>query len=201
MRTFGISQPLTREVFEPMTAPWSYTALVIRETKPGSISFRQIQEAISKALPGAQLIDFQSLQDRFETELKVPRKRLFLLGSFSSIAAMVAIFGLCSVLFAVIKERDMEIGIRLALGADSPAIARALLTSILPWIFLGGIAGVVLSLFVSDPFHFDARVPAWQMAAAQMQILLVLGALVAVSLWIPLRRAFQRPVSDLLRTL
>lgn len=200
MRTLGLKAPMTAELFVPLNhpSPLSFT-LKMRSSPSISISIEQLQKTVSEALPGASIKDFRSLRDRFDTELNVPRRRMRLLAFFAVIASGVAAFGLASVLLASIKERDLEIGIRRALGAMDRDLAVALLASIVPWVLVGFVLGLVFPLVFPTPFGIDAGLRPAAVAWSEAPVMVALLGLVTASLWIPLRRAFRRPINDLLR--
>ncbi len=198
MRSSGLGRPLTTEAFAPIQGlgPLSVT---IRTKRPGYVPLGDTRSVISQFLPGAKLTDFRSLASRYDSELEIPRRRLGLLAVFSLIASLVAVFGLASALFTSIKEKDLEIGIRRALGASNRDLARALLRSLLPWVALGICAGVALPALFPTPFGLNAGASSLALAGAEVASLPALALLILLSLWVPLRRAFRRPVSDLLR--
>lgn len=199
MKTFGLNEPTAAEVFYPLAYPPNHFALKMKGS--AAISLSEVQEVVSEVLPGTRIEGFGSLRQRFDTELAVPRQRLSLLAFFATISAAVAAFGLASVLLVVIKERDLEIGIRRALGASDLDLAWALLRQILPWVGLGLTVGCAFPALFPVPLGIDLSSGAtaaggWSVILASASMLV----LIAASLWVPLRRAFCRPINDLLRS-
>ena len=202
MRTFGLRRPVTQELFVPLADPTPRgLSFVIRTARTGAISFTMLRKRIADAIPSATLADFKPLKERFDSELDIPRRRLAILGLFSSVAALVAVCGLCAVLLATVRERDREIGIRRALGAGDFAIARAVLGPAIPWVACGLFLGVMMAILAGDPLGPGTGVAqsslAWSEARALGMVLLLFSA----SIWLPLQRARNRPINNLLRNL
>jgi ABC-type antimicrobial peptide transport system permease subunit len=69
--------------------------------------------------------------------------------AFGWLAFIVAIAGVYGVMAFIVASRTREIGIRVALGADTAAIRRLVLGSSLRMVFLGGGLGIGLALLGS----------------------------------------------------
>jgi ABC-type antimicrobial peptide transport system permease subunit len=98
-----------------------------------------------------------------------------------------------------VNRRRSEIGIRMALGADSGAILRLVLGRVGVLVFTGVAAGLVLSLWASQYvqamlFQLDARDPVTFVGAS-----LVLIAVGATAAWLPARRAARLDPARVLR--
>lgn len=197
IKWFGLTIPAPEQIFRPsVVVPAHFT---LRMQGSAGISLAEVQHAVSEVSPGTRVENFDLLRHRFESELVVPGQRLGLLAFFAMISAAVAALGLASVLLVVIKERDLEIGIRRALGASDRDLAAALLRRVLPWVGLGLAVGLVFPILFPVPMGIGVATGRADALWAGVLAILAMLVLIAASLWIPLRRAFRRPVNDLLR--
>ena len=118
-----------------------------------------------------------------------PRFNAVLLGLFASTGLLLAAVGLYGVMAFLVTERTREIGVRIALGATPPAIARLVLSHAARWTLGGalvGLAGAVAAtrLLKTMLFGVAERDPATLLGAA-----LILVAVALLAAWIPSRRA------------
>ena len=106
-------------------------AIVIRtEGDPlnGAEVLRQTVREMDRNLPVG---DVQSMERILATALARPRFATFLLGLFAVLAMTLAVIGTYATISLLVSERTREIGIRMALGAGRPTIAK--------WVFREGL--------------------------------------------------------------
>jgi putative ABC transport system permease protein len=124
----------------------------------------------------------------FETIAR-PRLQTGLLGMFAGLALLLATVGLYGVLAFGVSRRTREIGIRIALGAQSGKVLAMIIRQGMTLALIGAAAGIIAALAFTrlmrgllygvsplDPLTF-------------MSALLVLGLSALVACWIPARRA------------
>jgi ABC-type antimicrobial peptide transport system permease subunit len=123
-----------------------------------------------------------------------------LLAGFATAAAMLALVGLYGVVAYAVRQREREIAMRMALGADARRVV-SLLVAHGGWIVVAGLAlGVAASLGLgrvleSQLFGVSMADPV-VIAAAVVS----LGASALVAIWWPARRAASLEPSVLLRS-
>ena len=149
-------------------------------------SIRSAVRSIDRNLPLAQVTPLAILLGR---NLAQPRFVTALLTGFASLATVLAIVGIYSVLSLVVRRRTREIGVRMALGATRAAvIAMVLRYSLLlagGGVIVGAALGAGLSRFLGT-LLFEIR-PGDPMTMLWMALLIVAAA-IAASL-APARRA------------
>jgi predicted permease len=149
-------------------APRGMTLVVKTEGNPLAIagSLRDAVRAIDRNLP---VSDIRTLDDVAASALAQPRFVTFLLALFAATALTLAAIGIYGTISLLVSERTQEMGIRLALGADRPAILKlvlgqgAVLTAIGLVAGLAGaviltrtLSGLVYGVGTLDPFTFIA---------------------------------------------
>jgi predicted permease len=129
------------------------------------------------------------------------RERLLamLSGFFGGLALLLAGLGLYGVTAYAVARRRSEIGIRMALGAESSRVVSMVLRRIAVPVAVGLVGGAALSFWASRYvetllYGLDARDPLTLLAAAAF--LLVVSGLAA---WIPARRAARIDPARVLR--
>ena len=114
---------------------------------------------------------------------------LVLLGVFAGLALLLAAIGIYGVMSYAVTQRQVEIGVRMALGANRGQVLGMMVRSGLGTIAIGLGVGLVLALFLTRLMKgmlFDVR--AWDpLALGGAALLLTMAALAAIL--IPARRA------------
>ena len=83
------------------------------------------------------------MAEAFQESIGRDRMNAFVTAAFAVAALLLASFGLYGLLSYVVTERTREIGIRMALGAESSSVLRMVMKHGLSLVFWGGIAGLV----------------------------------------------------------
>ncbi|MGE3277662.1 MAG: ABC transporter permease [Vicinamibacterales bacterium] len=85
-----------------------------------------IRAEIRQLDPGVPMAQVRSMDDVVAASLATPRLTGFLLGTFSALALVLAAVGIYGVVACLVSQRQQEIGIRLAIGAE-PSRVRGLI--------------------------------------------------------------------------
>lgn len=171
-------------------APFKITSVSLR-LQPGTDAavVRQAEAALTTTSPYLMVRRVTTLGARVDQATARERLLLTLASGFGALALMLAAVGLYGTLAHAVARRTREIGVRLALGAQRPAVLRLVLGEALVSVAGGLLLGVPLSLgagYSLRPFLFG--VPAYDMptltgAGALLTAVAVLAA------FTPARRA------------
>jgi predicted permease len=195
-----------REPFLPLV----YLAAT-QEPKPGpglelviraGTSVAAITPAVTRAVTGlnpAIGIQYQTVRDLVGQSLLRERLMATLSGFFGLLAVLIATIGLYGVMSYMVARRRVEIGVRMALGADHRRVVRMIVREAAALLGAGLIIGAVLSVFAArtaETFLYGLK------PGDPSTIALSMAGLAAVTLlasWVPARRASRLPPTVALR--
>jgi putative ABC transport system permease protein len=135
--------------------------------------------------------DIKTMDQWLDEEVASRQVQTTLLGGFAALALVLACIGIYGVLAYVVTQRTQEIGVRVALGADSASIFRAVAKQGMSLAGAGIVLGVAASLALSHGLQsllFDVKPtdPLTYLGAA-----LVFALVASLACYIPARRAAQ----------
>lgn len=151
----------------------------------------EVREQVQSVDPTLPISGAQTLTETVSASLSERRFSMEMVALFALTALLLAGLGIYGVISYVVSERTHEIGIRIALGAQSPNILRMVLRQGLGLAIAGAAVGLVGALIVS---HLMAGLlygvrPADPLTFAVVALLLIGVALLAC--YIPARRAVR----------
>ena len=129
------------------------------------------------------------MDDLRASALQSDRFNLWLLGSFALLALLLAALGIYGVMSYAVTRRTQEIGIRMALGAQTLDVLRLVVKNGMTLSLIGvaiGLAGALALTRVMESLLFEVT-PTDAMTYAIVSVGLLLVALLAC--YIPARRA------------
>jgi len=167
----------------------SVLSIVIRTDVPPLSTVQALQRQARGATGDQTLYDISTMEQLASASLAQQRFLLLLFAIFSGIALLLACVGIYGVLAYLMNQRVPEIGVRLAMGANSSDIVKLVLRESLVIILAGVGIGVVSSLATGR--ILERLVPGVQTSQASTLgvILPVLIAMALLASYIPARRA------------
>jgi putative ABC transport system permease protein len=140
----GLDQAADAVVYRPfaqqaLRAPF----LVVRTSGDPASLVSQLQSEIGAVDRGITMADATTMGDVLSHLTLQPRFRTLLLAAFASLAIVIAAVGVYALIGYSVSQRRAEIGVRLALGAQSRQIRTMVLREGLVLALVGGAIGLV----------------------------------------------------------
>lgn len=164
-------------------------SFVLRSTLPAERLIPQVREAILAVDPEQPVYDVRPLDERIALSLDRQRAPMLLLGVFAAVAMALAAIGIYGVLAFAVGQRAGELGVRMAIGAQSAQILKMILGqgSRLTLIGLGlGLIGAYVAARAVSAQLFGVG-PADPLTYAAVAFFL--GAVALLACYLPARRA------------
>ncbi len=171
------------QLSRPMT-----TFLVKSASDPGRLT-AGIRDAVRAVDPTQPVAQIRLLPDMVNGSLAPRRFVVTVLGVFAGLSLLMAVIGLYGVISYAVTQRTQELGVRMALGAQTGEIMRLVVGQGMRLAALGAVAGLIVALIASrmlrnQLFGISSFDP---VTFALMAAVLVAAALLAS--YIPARRA------------
>lgn len=167
----------------------SFMTIVVRADRDPLEMVHALRTAIQSVDPEIPVFDAASMDDLISKSVAQPRLNSLLLVSFAALALILAAVGIYGVISYSVAQRNHEIGIRLALGAERHSMTRMVVREGATIAFTGialGIGGGLVVSHLIRAFLYGVA-PTDPETFCGLSILLSLVALTAC--YIPARRA------------
>ncbi len=166
-------------------------AVVLRTTGDPADIMKRVRPAVEQLDPREIIYGAQTLDDVIAGSLAARRVSMILLAVFAALALLLSCIGIYGVSSYVVDQRTQEIGVRMALGAQSGDVMRLVLGEGARVALLGVAAGILgafmlTRLMESQLFGVTAHDP---LTFAGIALLLTAVALAAC--YVPARRAVR----------
>jgi predicted permease len=128
---------------------WNAIEVVVRTTRPTQSLVADVRAALKAYDPGLPNSEFTTLEGIVDRAVAPRRLITNLLGTFSSIALLLASLGLYGVIAYSVSQRTKELGIRMAIGAQRGDVLRLVLREGLTTAGIGVLLGLVGALLAT----------------------------------------------------
>jgi predicted permease len=161
--------------------PMRSMILLVRTATSGEIIAPSIRDEIRQLAPNIPIPDIRPLEDHRSEAVAAPRFLVRLFGLFAALGLVMAAMGVYGIMTFHVSRRSREIGIRMALGAQSGSILRLVLRQSLMRAGLGltvGLAGAmaVTRLMGSLLFETAPGDPTTYLGVVSVLVAVVLAA-------------------------
>jgi putative ABC transport system permease protein len=189
VKYLGLARPPEPAFYVPLTQDVNPVFLVVRSTVSAASVAQEVRAAIKSIGNDVIFIRMNTMEELVADSVAPPRVRTVLLGTFASVALLLAAIGVYGVLAYSVAQRRTEIGIRVALGAQRQDILWLVVGRGLQLTLVGLAIGTVGSLalaFALRGLLFQVK-PADPVTFIGVGVVLLFAAVVAC--YVPARRA------------
>jgi putative ABC transport system permease protein len=168
-------------------APMLWTKIAVRSRGTPSSIVPSLREALRQTDPHVALAQVRTLDELRDISLSGLQEPAWLIGAFATLSALLAALGLYGVVSHSVSQQQREIGIRMALGAQSQDVIGMIVRHVLTTIVVGlgcGLAGAVALTRVTKSLLFEVSPLdpfAFTTAAVAMIVVAMAAALVPAS--------------------
>jgi putative ABC transport system permease protein len=198
-RLDGMGKEALPEVFAAMAQLPSADAWIVARARGEADSIGSaLRKAVHDIDPEIGIVEMITMNNAIADSLWRERFSALLVGLFAGLAALIAAGGLYAVISHAVERRTQEMGVRLALGANSAQIARTVLAHGFRVTAAGMVVGALLTLtagrLLARQAYQVSDLP-WMLAAVAS----FLSILTLIACWVPLRRALAVDPATALR--
>jgi predicted permease len=119
--------------------------LVIRHAGSGDTLVAAIRRIVRDVDPEQPVSNVRAMEEVLAGETATRRGQLHVLGVFAAVAALLSAVGIYGLLAYTVSQRSQEIGIRLALGADTSTVGRMIVGDGMRLAIIGIVPGVLVA--------------------------------------------------------
>jgi putative ABC transport system permease protein len=190
VRSKKVAEPDDVELYRPWAQQnFPFLSIVVRSNLGPDAVTKLVQSAIATVNPGLAIALPQSMDTIVAQALGQTRLMMWLLGIFAGVALLLATIGIYGAVAYTVEQRTGEIGIRMALGAQTRDVLRLIVSQGMKPVVIGLITGLAAALALgrlisSQLYQTSAYNPL--LLAATVSILAVAALLACV---FPARRA------------
>ena len=146
----GLDSEPYPQVYLPLSQnPRRSLAYVVRARPDPAALTPAVRAHVAALDPTLPVFGVAAMSDLLTDSIARPRFNFMLIVIFAFVAATLAAVGLYGVMAQSVAERSHEIGLRMALGAESAAMVRRVVGEAARLTLLGGLIGLSASLFVT----------------------------------------------------
>jgi putative ABC transport system permease protein len=196
-----VRRRLDGEPYATLFHPLDYqdAAVVIRTARDEAGVMTGARAALKAVDPNVPIISLGTLDTEINRTVAGPKVRTVILGVFALFSALLAVLGIFGLLAYAVAQRTNEIGVRMALGAETGVVMRGILLRGFAILGLGLGLGLVVTLVAVralEPFLFQVghTDPGTMGAVAVLLSVATMGASI-----IPARRAMRVDPVEALR--
>src|SRR5438067_2526702 len=201
VRSRRVAEPDDMEIYRPWAQEnFPFAVVAVRSNLRVDAVTKLVQSALATVDPGLAIAIPQSMETIVAQALGQARLMMWLLGIFAGAALLLATVGIYGAVAYTVEQRTGEIGVRMALGAQTIDVLRLVVNQGMRPVIFGLVVGLAAALalgrlIASQLYQTSAHNPL--LLAATMSILGLAALLACV---FPARRASQVDPIQALRT-
>ena len=169
--------------------PQIFTSIVVRAKGNALALVKPVREAIWRVDPDQPIWRFKAMQQDLDDVVASKKSMMWLTGLFALVALLVAAVGIYGVLSYTMSQRTQELGIRVALGAESRDVRRMVLGEGARLVGLAVCIGLAVSVGAARLLRGELYGVAPNDIATFGAVTVVLTGVAMLACYIPARRA------------
>jgi putative ABC transport system permease protein len=190
VRARGLQIDYYPEVYlSSLQLSWANAYLIVRSAITPTTLIRQVRTAVESVNPDQAIFGASTMERFVSDSLAQPRFDTLLTGVFAFLSVVMAVAGVHSVVTYLISQQTGEIALRLALGANWPAILRNVLGKTAIWIAAGLAVGLGCSLAAENAIRALAGVAVKGNFWIYVSSVLIFLFATMIAAYVPLRKA------------
>ena len=190
VRSRKVAEPDDIEIYRPWAQQnFPFPCLLVRsQLRPDAVT-KLVQSALATVDPGLAIAIPQSMDEIVAQAVGQTRLMMWLLGIFAGVALLLASIGIYGAVAYTVEQRTGEIGVRMALGAQTRDVLRLVVNQGMKPVVIGLAIGAVAAfalgrLIAAQLYQVSAHNPALLGAAT-----VLLAAIALIACLLPARRA------------
>jgi putative ABC transport system permease protein len=190
VRSVQVAEAPAMEFYRPWAQKnFPFVNITVRSNLKVDAVTKLVQSALTKVNPGLAIAVPQTMSAVVAKALGQARLMMWLLGIFAGVALLLASIGIYGAVAYTVEQRTREIGVRMALGAQTTDVLRLIMTQGMKPVVVGLIAGLAAALalarlLASQLYQVSAYNPLLLSAT-----LVILGVAALLACLLPARRA------------
>jgi predicted permease len=158
-----------------------FLTFYIRSQLPAEQMFPAIREVVRRLDPNLPVEELKTMSEQIRDNVFLDRMISTLTTAFAALATILAAVGLYGVLAYGVAQRTREIGLRMALGADTGRVRRMVLVRVGWMTLIGGVIGLIAAIGLgrvaqSLLFEVEAHDPMVLCYSAALLVVIALAA-------------------------
>jgi predicted permease len=190
VRSRKVNEPDDMEFYRPWAQEsFPFPTIVVRSNLREDAVTKLVRSTLATVDPGLAIALPQSMERIIAQALGQTRLMTWLLGIFAGIALLLAAIGIYGAVAYTVEQRTGEIGVRMALGAQTRDVLRLIVNQGMRPVVIGLAIGIVSAfaigrLLTSQLYEVSAHNPALLAAST-----VLLAAIALIACLVPARRA------------
>jgi putative ABC transport system permease protein len=190
VRYAGLNNPDVPTVYTPFAqTPFIWNYLMIRTSVAPESLKQSVRQAVGAVDPMLEAASLKTMNQLIAESVSQPQFYTILLGSFASLALLLAAVGIYGVISCAVTQRTHEIGVRMALGARSRDVIKMVVGQGMMLALIGMVIGLLSAFWLMrlmQSLLFDVSVTDPMTFAG---VALILAVVAFMACYIPARRA------------
>jgi putative ABC transport system permease protein len=137
---------MVQAYFPIFQQPLGNLAVVVKTTSEPAALFASMRRQVSRLDPALPIFEISSMKEMRDRNVAPDRLNLLLVGGFAVLALVLAVIGLYGLLSFTVTQRQREIGVRMALGAQRFEVLNLVVGQGMRLVLTGAFIGLLGSL-------------------------------------------------------